>query len=205
MGGCGRGYQEQSAQWTQSAHVCVWQRNLISHPPQAELWPLGWGGVLETKQKEGGGLSGHVGVSGSCGSRGGRGDGDEAVPRMATQKWPPGCHRRFEPGKVTGGGRATAGYVKGRGGGTCHKNREVSSSVLPVLFIWPPFFKFGGKRWVSRFNATQRLTVDMLKKNKVHYNFLFVSDVGSVARQRQSRRDMLATAITESPRRSSPS
>lgn len=45
----------------------------------------------------------------------GQGGRDEAVPRMATQKWLPGCHLHFEPGKVTGNVRAVAGFVKEEG------------------------------------------------------------------------------------------
>lgn len=42
----------------------------------------------------------------------GQGGRDEAVPRMATQKWLLGRRGHFEPGKATGYVRAMASFVK---------------------------------------------------------------------------------------------
>ena len=42
----------------------------------------------------------------------GHGGEDEAVPRMATQKWLLGGRGHFEPGKATGYVRAMASFVK---------------------------------------------------------------------------------------------
>lgn len=42
----------------------------------------------------------------------GQGGRDEAVLRLATQKWLPGRHLHIKPGKVTGNIRAVAGFLQ---------------------------------------------------------------------------------------------
>lgn len=65
--------------------------------------------------------------------------GDEAVPRMATQKWLPSRHLHFEPGKMTGSVRAVAGFVREeeKWKWACTPGCwQQSSSFIPVSFTW---------------------------------------------------------------------